>query len=498
LFPVAAPLAAGQEPPAPEGADVEPPAPELPATDELAPEETEPEEPAPETPARGAQPEESSLSDSESAPAPRTPEQIQEDYELLKLFADTLDQIDRNYVQKVSRRELMEAAIEGMMTRLDPYSNYIAPDELDRFKSTVESEFGGIGIQIGVKDGELLITSPLYGAPAYRAGLMAGDRITQIGGDETKDFTIEDAVRKLKGKPGDDVSLTVLRPGETTPRTVVLKREIIRVKTVLGDRHKPDDSWNYVYDENRKIGYIRVTAFSRHTTQELRQALEELKGDGLAGLVLDLRFNPGGLLTTAIEVSDLFLTKGVIVSTEGRNSPKRSWDAKAPGTFDGFPMAVLVNHYSASASEIVSACLQDHHRAIVVGERSWGKGSVQNVIDLENGKSALKLTTAGYLRPSGKNIHRPEDAPEEGEWGVAPNEGYAHKFDDAETRRYLEWRRERDILKKSIDPNVEAGFTDAQLEKALDYLRREIDKTKSDSSLAQGEVVQPVQPPAPE
>jgi carboxyl-terminal processing protease len=467
----------GEEPPAPEEQIVEPPAPESPA----------------EAPA-----EESSPSDEPAPPPARTAAQAEEDYELLKLFADTLDQIDRNYLKPVSRRELMEAAIEGMLSKLDPYSNYIAPDEIDRFRTSVESEFGGIGIQVEVQNGELVITNPLHGAPAYRAGLLVGDRITAIEGIDAKDLTIDEAARKLKGQPGVEVSLTVQRPGETMPRTVVLKREIVRVKTVLGDRRKSDDNWNYLYDPERKIGYIRVTAFARHTTQELRQALDELHAQGLQGLVLDLRFNPGGLLTTAIEVSDMFLSKGVIVSTEGRNSPRRSWDAREENTFDGFPMAVLVNHYSASASEIVSACLQDHHRAVIVGARSWGKGSVQNIIDLENGKSALKLTTAGYLRPSGKNIHRPEGAGEEGEWGVAPNEGYALKMTDEEARQYLQWRRERDILKKTVDPNLEKAFQDRQLEMALEYVRGEVDRAAKDDMVAQGEVVQPVQPPAPE
>ena len=217
---------------------------------------------------------------------------------------------------------------------------------------------------------------------------------------------------------------------------MTITREWVHVETVLGDRRKSDDSWDFMLDHDKHIGYIRLTAFSRDTAQDLKKALVELRKEGLKGLILDLRFNPGGLLNSAIEVSDLFIAKGRIVSTKGRNTPERVWDAQKEGTFEGFPMAVLVNHYSASASEIVSACLQDHKRAAVIGERTWGKGSVQNVIELEGGKSALKLTTASYHRPSGKNIHRFPDAKETDEWGVMPDAGYEVRLS---RRRWSGW-----------------------------------------------------------
>ncbi|HQU46966.1 MAG: peptidase S41, partial [Planctomycetia bacterium 21-64-5] len=247
-----------------------------------------------------------------------------------------------------------------------------------------------------------------------------------------------------------------------------------------------------------KIGYIRITSFGRDTPRELKKALDELQNQQLRGLVLDLRFNPGGLLTAAIEVADMFLTDGEIVSTSGRNSPKRSWSAHKLDTYVGFPMAVLVNHHSASASEIVSASLQDHKRALVVGERTWGKGSVQNVIEMEGGKSILKLTTANYLRPSGHNIDRAVNAKESDEWGVKPDAGYEVKLDDAERFQLQLHRRDRDILmthtdKKPADdgekPPVEGekkpaeagaddkpGFVDRQLAKALEYLSTEMAK----------------------
>ncbi|MHB1037913.1 MAG: S41 family peptidase [Pirellulales bacterium] len=385
------------------------------------------------------------------------PKPKDDDYELYKAFADTLDQVERNYVKDISHRELMEAAIKGILTKLDPYSSYIGPDDLSQFKSGVDSEFGGIGIQPDLDPaGQLIIVTPLVGTPAHRAGLQAGDRIVKIGSESTDGLTLEEAIQRLKGKAGTSVTMTVLHPGGNEPKTVTLTREVIHVETVLGDLRKNDDAWDFMLDHDRRIGYVRVTAFSRDTARELRQAMEGLKREKMRGLILDLRFNPGGLLTSAIEVSDLFIAKGRIVSTKGRNTEERSWDATEPGTFEGFPMVVLVNRYSASASEIVSACLQDHKRATVVGERTWGKGSVQNVIELEDGRSALKLTTASYQRPNGKNIHRFPDSKETDEWGVKPNDGFEVKPRDGEMMRLIGDRRQRDILTNHADDSKPA------------------------------------------
>jgi carboxyl-terminal processing protease len=237
-----------------------------------------------------------------------------------------------------------------------------------------------------------------------------------------------------------------MHPPSAAKRTVSIEREIIHVETVLGDRRDDRDRWDYMLDHEKRIGYIRVTAFSRDTFRDLHAAMKELDKQKLRGLIVDLRFNPGGLLASAIEVADLFLTEGEIVSTAGRNSPTRSWSARKPDTFEGFPMVVLVNRYSASASEIVSASLQDHKRAIVIGERTWGKGSVQNVIELEEGKSALKLTTASYKRPNGHNIHRFPDSKDSDEWGVMPDPGYEIKLGDDEMNRLVAVRHDRDIL----------------------------------------------------
>jgi carboxyl-terminal processing protease len=368
------------------------------------------------------------------------------DFELHQIFADTLDQIERNYVKDVSRRELLEAAIQGVLGKLDPYSNYISPDDIGRFKSNVEHQFGGIGIQIGIEDGQLKVISPLFDTPAYRAGLESGDAILEIEGKSTDGIQIDEAVKQLKGEAGTKVTLTIRHAGSREKSTVTIAREMVHVDTVLADRRKGDDTWDFMLDRDKHIGYIRITAFGRDTASEVKKALIELQKEGLKGLIIDLRFNPGGLLSSAIEVTDLFVSKGKIVSTKGRNTPERVWEAQEEGTFEGFPMVVLINHYSASASEILSAALQDHKRATIIGERTWGKGSVQNVIELEGGRSALKLTTAGYHRPSGKNIHRFPNAKEADEWGVMPNDGFEVKLNGGQTARLIEARRQRDIL----------------------------------------------------
>lgn len=385
----------------------------------------------------------------------------EEYYELHKLLVDTLDQVEQNYVKDVSRRELIEAAIKGVLSELDPYSSYISPDELGQFRTTVDGNFGGIGIQIVVDHGRLEVLSPLVGTPAYRAGMMAGDRITEIDGKSTKGITLDEAVGRLKGEVGSEITLTVIHPGQSEPEKVTVTRELVRVNTVLGDHRKDDDNWDFMLDDQRQIGYVRITAFTRDTARDLRKALSQLKKDNLRGLILDLRFNPGGLLRSAIEVSDLFVSKGRIVSTKGRDpaGEERAWEAHGENSFEGFPMVVLVNRYTASAGEIVSACLQDHKRAVIMGERTWGKGSVQNVIPLEGGRSALKLTTASYHRPSGKKIDKYSSTPDDEDWGVMPDDGYLLNLTDQELVGLLTDRRERDILRPKLPQGAQADNT---------------------------------------
>jgi carboxyl-terminal processing protease len=430
-------------------------------------------------------------------------------YELQRMLADTIDQVERNYVRKVDRRRLVEAAIKGILTELDQHSAYISPEEMDRFRTTVEAGYGGVGIQLNrTADGQLRVISPMVNSPAYRAGILKGDRIVEIDGRNVEKIGVDEAVKLVKGKPGTRITITVVRARGNAKETVELTRENIHVETVLGQHRKADDAWDYVLDPQRRIGYVRLTSFTRDTAADLKKVLTQLKRDKVAGLVLDLRFNPGGLLGAAIEVCDMFVSQGRIVTVSGRNTPSRSWDAHKEGTFEGFPVVVLVNRYSASASEIVAACLQDHKRAIVLGERTWGKGSVQNVVMLNEGKpgtdtsegvGALKLTTAGYQRPSGKNIDRGPRAKDTDEWGVSPNPGFELKLSDEELEALqIDWRKHEMVAGKPSGAKPAAASpakteadaaatndatdhdyaSDKQLTKAVDYLSNELARAK--------------------
>ena len=407
-------------------------------------------------------------------------EEKDDTYELLMMFADALDQVERNYVEPISRRELMEAAIKGVVSKLDQYSNFIAPEDLDRFKTGVENEFGGIGIRV-VEDrrGGLRIISPIVGSPAYEAGIRPGDRVVEVNNQSIRGKTVSEAISMMKGKAGTTVDVKIVRlRGKVEEFT--LERRRVQVSTVMGINRNEDDTWNFVLDQDKKIGYVRVSAFSRHTSGELSEALRTLDGQGVNGLIVDLRFNPGGLLSSAVEVSDLFLNSGTIVSTEGRNVVSQSWEAKKAGTFENFKMVILVNRYSASASEIVAAALQDHERAIVIGNRTWGKGSVQNIVELDGGRSAMKITTASYARPSGVSIHRFKGAEK---WGVDPSEGFEVSLNDRDIQRLLNFQETVNIasgLNKGDDDGEEKPFertdvyVDPQLKKAVEYLEQQV------------------------
>ena len=402
-----------------------------------------------------------------------------ERYELMELFAETFQQIDSNYVRDVDRRELMEAAIQGMLRHLDQYSSFIPPPDVRRFTQIVEQEFGGIGITVNwLGPGRLTVVSPLPGTPAYRAGIRAGDVIVEVEGETTENLSLTDAVKKLQGPVGRPVVIKIVHPGEdSAPQEIRLVRQLIKAPTVLGDRYSDKDEWEFMYDDEEKIGYIRLSHFSRFTAQEVKAALDDVFERNVRGLVIDLRYNPGGLLEAAIEIADMFLDDGNIVSVRGRNVPERSWDAKKRDTYEKIPMAVLVNGFSASASEVLSACLQDNKRAVIIGERTWGKGSVQNIIRMEEGESALKLTTASYHRPSGVNIHRFPDMKADDEWGVTPDEGYLIKYNREQQSRWQSYRKERDVLRPTEDDATEEeAFNDTQLMAAVDYLASQLKK----------------------
>jgi carboxyl-terminal processing protease len=366
--------------------------------------------------------------------------------ELYGLFVDAVEKVEMNYVRPVSRRELLETALEGMLQHLDPHSSYINTSEMKQFRRQIEGKFGGIGIQVEVdpEAGHLRVVAPMVGTPAYEAGVLAGDLIVEIDGRTTEGMSPEKAVEVLTGRPGTEVKLSVVHEGSEEPETIAITRAIIDIPSVLSDHRKPDDRWELMIDDARKIGYIRVAAFNEHTADELKKSLDQLKEEGGKALILDLRDDPGGLLSAAIEVSDMFLEKGEIVSTKGRNILPRKYDAQKGGVCEDLPMVVLINQNSASAAEIVAAALQDHKRAVIVGQRSYGKGSVQNIIDLDGGNSVLKLTVASYYRPSGENIHRFPDAKTADKWGVMPDKGQEVKLEPREFIRWFMARRDRD------------------------------------------------------
>lgn len=315
-------------------------------------------------------------------------------YEELRTFTEVFTTIQKNYVDDVNPKELIRSAIKGMVNSLDPHSAYLTPEAYKEFQTETKGEFGGIGIQIGIKDGALTVIAPIEDTPAFKAGIKAGDKIIKIDGQSTKDMNINDAVSKMRGPKGKPVVLTIQREEWKQPKDITIIRDIIKIKSV---KYKMID---------KEIGYIKLIQFQEQTAQDLANALKSLKDSGMQSLILDLRNNPGGLLNSAVDVCEQFLPpKHLVVSIKGRSGEKMQYytESLRPAYVD-IPMIVLVNQGSASASEIVAGALQDYKRAVILGVQTFGKGSVQSLIPLSDG-SALKLTTAKYYTPSGRSIH---------------------------------------------------------------------------------------------
>ncbi len=317
-----------------------------------------------------------------------------EEYRRMRVFTEVLAEIQQKYVEKKSTDELITYAIKGMVSRLDPHSSYLTPEEFKDLQIETKGSFSGVGIEITMRDGVLTVVSPIEGTPAYQAGVQAGDRIIKINGKLTKGMSLMDAVKYIRGPKGSKVTLTVLREGAAKLKDITIVRDIIPLHSVR----------YYLLEDG--YGYVRISNFQEDTTEDLVKALEVLQNrkPPLKGLVLDLRNDPGGLLQEAISVADQFLDQGVIVSTKGRlPSQDMVFRATSTVTAGDYPIVCLVNNGSASASEIVAGALQDHKRAVILGTRSFGKGSVQTIIPLDD-KGALRLTTARYYTPSGRSI----------------------------------------------------------------------------------------------
>jgi carboxyl-terminal processing protease len=340
------------------------------------------------------------------------------DYAWVGTLVDIHRRVADNYVEPVDAEQLRQGAIDGLLQQLDPYTVYVPPAKQEEFDRMIDGSFKGVGIQLDQdeKTLEVEVLTPIEGSPAFKAGVMAGDIIEKVNGEPIAGMKVADVIKKIAGPLGSPVTLTVRHvTGEVVDLTMT--RQEIFIPTLKGYRRKRDTSWDWYISNDPKIAYVRLTQFTPDCDDKLKAALEDLLKDGMQGLILDLRFNPGGRLDEAKEVVDLFIESGTIVSTRGRNRPEEVAYAKVDETLPDFPMAVLVNEHSASASEIVAGSLKDNKRALIVGARTYGKGSVQELISLD-GKGELKLTVAYYYLPSGRLVHKKKDATD---WGVEPH-----------------------------------------------------------------------------
>ncbi len=398
-----------------------------------------------------------------------------------RLLAHAMQVVEDNYVEEVDAPQLFENAMTGMVGQLDQYSSYIPPKQLQLFQQNLDQEFVGIGIVVEgpPQTDHLTVVSPVYGSPAYDAGLRAGDVILEIDGQSAKAWTLEEAVERIKGPRGTTVTLVTRHAESDESRTTVVQRDLIHTKSVLGDTRANGGSWNYFLQDDPRIGYVRLTTFGERTAEELQEVLA-FSQHPVEGLILDLRGNAGGLLSAAVSICDMFIETGTIVSIRGRRKKDQEVYTASPSNtvFDSsIPMVVLVDRYSASASEIVAACLKDHGRAAIVGHRTWGKGTVQNIIMMEQRTSAIKLTTASYWRPSGKNIHRRRNATEQDDWGVRPSKELDVELTPEQYREVFKQRRERDVLHTPDDAGQEAipAINDPQRNRAVEYLQSRIE-----------------------
>jgi carboxyl-terminal processing protease len=403
-------------------------------------------------------------------------------YDDLQIFAKVLNLVRDYYVEEVKVEDLIQGGIKGLLLELDPHTNFLTKDVFKDFESETTGEFGGLGIEITVQKGILTVISPIDDTPAYRAGIQAADKIVTINGESTKGMSLVDAAKRMKGRNGTAVKLGIIRDGIDEPKVFTIVRSVVTIKSV-----------KYTNLEDG-FGYFRVTSFIENTSRDLARAIEEHRKSSkkLKGIILDLRKNPGGLLDQAVKVSDLFLEQGIIVSTIGRNkAEKEVISATKNGTLEKFPVVVLIDGSSASASEIVAGALQDHKRALIMGERSFGKGSVQSVIKLGDG-SGLKLTIARYYTPSGRSIqseginpdvviedYNPEhtkksaiDKPVRREKDISRHlKGEKEKA--AAAKKALPWwfGEDEDQDKADKSPKGELLNSDFQIRQALNYLR---------------------------
>jgi carboxyl-terminal processing protease len=415
------------------------------------------------------------------------------DYQLVRRIVDVLAEVDKHYVRELSdaeKQKLVEDMINGGLERLDPHSAYFNAEHYKDFESQSEGQFGGIGVILGTdpKTFMLRVETPTPGTPAFEAGLQAGDLITKVDGKSTEGMTVLEARKHIIGKPDTPVTLTVIFMDERRERDVTLVRKLVEQHTVLGFARDPADpaKWDWFPDKESKIALIRLSSgFNDRTTKELKEAIAAIDAAGAKALILDVRDNPGGLLSQAVSVSDLFLPEENVVGTKDRRENTHFRKAKTDKTdwesATERPMAVLINRGSASASEIVAAALQDNKRAIVVGERSFGKGSVQKIYPFEDNLTAVKLTAEVWLRPNGKSIHRFPESKMTDPWGVDPDPGLEVKLTVEEQRDYVRSVNDAYTIKRK--PTTGAGgekpvppAKDKVLGVAVEQLKKQLGK----------------------
>jgi len=410
------------------------------------------------------------------------------------MVGSALDLIRQFYVDPVDSEALLIAAMNGMTATLDENSSYIPGEAYGSFQDSINQEFAGIGIFVEQpeEDAPVRVITPLVGSPALKAGLLPGDRILIVDDEDVRELPLAEVSKKLRGPIGTTVALVILR-NEREEVSLVVRRQRIELESVIGDHRDANDSWVYRLADDPTIAYLRLTSFGEKTVRELRRVLVHLDND-FRGLVLDLRGNSGGLLYSAADVCNMFMNEGRIVSTRIRGDIVEETRNAEPGTLvhPRIPMAVLIDGNSASASEIVAACLQDNERAVIVGTRSYGKGTVQNILPLQYGRSALRLTVARYYRPNGHNIHRMPTATEADEWGVTPDEGYEVSLDEETLQDLMRRWREASYPMLSAqqleatDPDAGESPTsglsiDPQLQRAVEYLWESVAAPASDT-----------------